>query len=41
MIKRVVVGSGVGLLLMGIVFGRDAVSYVSTCAGWVGIATRS
>ena len=35
MIKRVMVGSGVGLLLMGILFGRDAVSYVSTSAGWV------
>ena len=35
MIKRVMVGSGVGLLLMGILFGRDAISYVSTSAGWV------
>ena len=35
MIKRVVLGGGAGLLLMGILFGRDAVSYVSTSAGWV------
>ncbi len=35
MIKRVLLGGGVGLLLMTIFFGRDAISYVRTSAGWV------
>jgi hypothetical protein len=35
MIKRVLVGGGVGLLLMAFMFGADAVSYVRTSAGWV------
>ncbi len=35
MIKRVLVGGGVGLLVMGLLFGRDALSYVRTSAGWV------
>ena len=35
MIKRAVVGGGAALLVSGLMFGRDAVSYVSTSAGWV------
>ena len=35
MIKRVLIGGSVGLLLMGFLFGRDAVSYVQTSVGCV------
>ncbi len=35
MIKRVIIGGSAGLLLMGFLFGQDAVSYVRTSAGWV------
>jgi hypothetical protein len=35
MIKRVLIGGGAALLLSGLMFGRDAVSYVRTSAGWV------
>ncbi len=35
MIKRIVIGGGTALLLSGLMFGRDAVSYVRTSAGWV------
>lgn len=35
MIKRMLLGGGVGLLVMGLLFGRDAISYVRTSAGWV------
>lgn len=35
MIKRTLIGGGAALLLAGIMFGRDAVSYVTTSAGWV------
>jgi hypothetical protein len=35
MIRRVLIGGGTALLLSGLMFGRDAVSYVRTSAGWV------
>lgn len=35
MVKRALVGGSAALLLSGLMFGRDAVSYVSTSAGWV------
>lgn len=35
MIRRTLVGGAIGLLTVGLMFGRDAVSYVRTSAGWV------
>lgn len=35
MIKRTLIGGSVALLVSGVMFGRDAVSYVKTSAGWV------
>jgi chromosome segregation ATPase len=35
MIRKVLIGGGTALLLSGLMFGRDAVSYVRTSAGWV------
>lgn len=35
MVKRTLVGGSAALLLTGVMFGRDAVSYVTTSAGWV------
>ena len=35
MIRRVLIGGSATLLLIGLLFGRDAVSYVRTSAGWV------
>lgn len=35
MIRRSLIGGSVGLLVMGLLFGRDAASYVRTSVGWV------
>lgn len=35
MIRRSLIGGSVGILLLGLAFGRDAVSYVTTSVGWV------
>lgn len=35
MIRRTLIGGAAALLLAGLMFGRDAVSYVRTSAGWV------
>lgn len=35
MLKKTLIGGGTALLVSGLMFGRDAVSYVSTSAGWV------
>jgi chromosome segregation ATPase len=35
MIRRVLIGGSAALLVMGLMFGRDAASYVRTTAGWV------
>jgi len=35
MVKKVLMAAGGGLLLVGLLFGRDAASYVSTSCGWV------
>lgn len=35
MVKKVLLATGGGLLLIGLLFGRDAASYVSTSCGWV------
>jgi chromosome segregation ATPase len=35
MIRRTLIWGSAALLLMGVMFGRDAISYVRTSAGWV------
>ncbi|MEZ6115021.1 MAG: hypothetical protein R3C28_00375 [Pirellulaceae bacterium] len=35
MFKKAIVGGAIGLISMGMLFGRDAVSYVSSSVGWV------
>ena len=35
MIRRILIGGGTALLLTGVMFGRDAISYVRTSAGWL------
>ena len=35
MIRRILIGGSTALLLTGLMFGRDAVSYVRTSVGWV------
>jgi chromosome segregation ATPase len=35
MLRKIIVGSGALMLLAGLLFGREAVSYVKTSAGWM------
>jgi chromosome segregation ATPase len=41
MIKKSIIGGAVAVLLAGLLFGRDAWSYVSTSAGWVKDSVKS
>ncbi len=41
MIRKSIIGGAVAVLLAGLLFGRDAWSYVSTSAGWVKDSVKS